>query len=541
MSGDTSTSEPDNYGPTFSARTCLDLLPLLSDEQVDREIKHLLALDPTSTLLRTRFPSSELKKDSLFKSLTKTLCCEVDKISSNFDTVISNFSCSLREAQSHIDQLTNDDKRSTVPAHSSSNPGNAQPLTLDDPVRFLDIDFKDITPESIFESFDFKDGTRESGNRDTLYFGNIGYKYGRYRHEPCPYPNSPIFDTIFDRLKSADPNFTPDNYTCLINRYPDGTSTIPFHHDDEESIVENTNIFTLSFGATRTIRCQNTGMRASSPFEERCFKLEHGSVFTMTHESQSIWCHGISAEVGTVGPRVSFTFRQLCVDKPKREIPRIARPNFTQGRDKCNRILLLTDSILQSCPTNIFSAIPNHKCIKKTNYQLCDIFKFDQEFHCTDIVVISAGVNDLSRHGHTAASLADIVCNGLKSCCSQYPRTKFVYNSILLTKLGWLNTEITEFNKIMYGLCRSIPNLTFFNSHQLLRESRLSYVVDPRGNGVHVTLDAKKLVTRNLVDCLKQLVGFRVTNQGDTGRRIFRGNGVASTVKLVPSRHHSVG
>ena len=114
MSGDTSTSEPGNYGPTFSARTCLDLLPLLSDEQVDREIKYFLALDPTSTLLRTRFPSSELKKDSLFKTLTKILCYEVDKIASNFDTVISNFSCSLREAQSHIDQLTNDDKHSSV-------------------------------------------------------------------------------------------------------------------------------------------------------------------------------------------------------------------------------------------------------------------------------------------------------------------------------------------------------------------------------------------------------------------------------------------
>ena len=137
---------------------------------------------------------------------------------------------------------------------SSSSTGNVQHVTLDDPVRFLNIDFKDITTDSIFENFDFKDGTKESGNRDTLYYGNIGYKYGRYRHEPCPYPNSQIFDTIFDRLKSADPNFTPDNYTCLINHYPDGASTIPFHHDDEVSIVPNTKIFTLSFGATRTIR-----------------------------------------------------------------------------------------------------------------------------------------------------------------------------------------------------------------------------------------------------------------------------------------------
>ena len=544
MSDDTSTSESDNYGPTFSARTCLDLLPLLTDDQVDREIKHFLALDPSSNLLRTRFPSAEHKKDSLYKSLTKTLCSEVDKISNNFDSLISNFSHSLQEAQSHIDELTSDKAPPTsYLSASTSDSGGIQTVNLEDPVCFLNTNFKDITIDSVLDSFDFKDGVKESGNRDTLYFGRIGYKYGRYRHEPCPYPESQIFDTIFDRLKSTDPNFTPENYTCLINHYRDGNSTIPFHHDDEESIVPDTNIFTISFGAMRTIRCQNTGKGAVSPLEERCFKLEHGSVFTMTHKSQSIWCHGISAEVGTVGPRVSFTFRQLCADKPRREIPRISRPTISQGKDKCNtnRILLLTDSMLQSCPTSIFSSIPNHKCIKKTNYQLCDIFKYDQEFHCTDIVIISAGLNDLSRYQHTAASLADTVCSKLKRCCRQYPRTKFVYNSILLTKFGWLNTEITEFNKIMYDLCRSIPNLTFFTSHQLLRESRLRNVLDPRGNGVHVTMDAKKVVTQNLVDCLKRLVGFRVTNLGDAGRRTFRGNGAASTVKFVPSRHHTVG
>ena len=245
--------------------------------------------------------------------------------------------------------------------------------------------------------------------------------------------------------------------------------------------------------------------------QEHVIDLPHGSTHTMSADSQQTWAHEIQADPSITEPRISFTFRHLDplrqlhqtspippIEKPKDELPKIA-----SGSHK--RILFLTDSILSSTPPHMFNKIAGHRCVKKTNYQLLDIFGFEPEFRYSDMVVISCGLNDLSRYNKRAHVLADLVTRRFDECCRNNPNTTFVFNSILLTSYDWLNEEITEFNRIMFELSFQHSNMIFFDSHEILMNSPLipGDVIERRkeygGNGCHITFAAKRLVSNELI------------------------------------------
>ena len=121
------------------------------------------------------------------------------------------------------------------------------------------------------------------------------------------------------------------------------------------------------------------------------------------------------------------------------------------------------------------------------------------------MVVISCGLNDLSRYNKRAHVLADLVTRRFDECCRNNPNTTFVFNSILLTSYDWLNEEITEFNRIMFELSFQHSNMIFFDSHEILMNSPLipGGVIERRkeygGNGCHITFAAKRLVSNELI------------------------------------------
>ena len=168
----------------------------------------------------------------------------------------------------------------------------------------------------------------------------------------------------------------------------------------------------------------------------------------------------------------------------------------------------LTDSIHRNTPENVFEQIPNHTCVKKECYQLSDVFKYENEFEFARTVILSSGVNDLSRYGKTANVLADLVCRKLEACCRKYSDTKFVFNSITHTKgKDWLNREIKIFNDYMYDLSRRLPNLSFFDSHRMIMDNNPDIVWDrsERGNGVHLCYNVRRMIVRGLVDAVGYL------------------------------------
>ena len=71
----------------------------------------------------------------------------------------------------------------------------------------------------------------------------------------------------------------------------------------------------------------------------------------------------------------------------------------------------------------------------------------------------------------------------------------FIFSSVLYTKQDWLNYEIAEFNKIMFELSVTIPNLRFLDTHQSLLDDGMTATVKPEhvrmpedANGQHLTL-----------------------------------------------------
>ena len=145
------------------------------------------------------------------------------------------------------------------------------------------------------------------------------------------------------------------------------------------------------------------------------------------------------------------------------------------------------------------------------------MFNFEPEFKYTDIVIISCGVNDMSRYGKRAHVLADLVTKRFRECCEKNSQTRFVFTSVLSTRYDWLNQEIGNFNRIMFDLCLEVPNLSFFDSHDIIMNSSLvstSSVLLPAdiSNGVHITLAAKKLITHHLVNAV-QLIASTSYNQ----------------------------
>jgi len=192
-----------------------------------------------------------------------------------------------------------------------------------------------------------------------------------------------------------------------------------------------------------------------------------------------------------------FRCSQLVLD-PKPNCP----PPGVCGRDS-RRVLFLTDSILNKFQPHMFRSLAGHTCIKKTNYDLTNFHNYRDEFAYTDVVILSGGINDITRNGHSAESLADIFFARLEECAKMFPDTKFIVNSMIWTKLRYFNDHIDRFNKYLSDFCRKLSNVVFFDSHNFVLENMRRIdgsFYDPADmNGIHVTYRAWRLIGDELV------------------------------------------
>ena len=542
---DTATTQKKKSTPkrsslhTFSAATCIALLPDLDEAKVELEFKYLLSIDSSYSAYKAR--TTREMRDVLLRSLSKGAPIQFNNSLSNLEQLTSNINTTLHTATNAANELRESAAAATnlkaaldsatevltelresartandilklddaVPSEATSRPfsSHAAPSSSNGteypqcPVRLCsDIDI-DIPFEDVRQSIAFNQ--KHPGGRSTAYFGSLPYKYGRFTHHPIPYPESPVFDRVFHELSSL--GVTKEEYTCLCTLYEDGGVTIPLHQDNEKSIDPESTIYTVSFGATRELKVYNT----SGPLKEHSIPLEHGSVHAMSRASQEDWRHGIGRENSVREPRISLTFRRL-LDPSETPLPPSPAPPITrppaQTPSRSSRVLLLTDSILSHTPESVFEQVPGHTCVKRTCYQLCNVFDHEAQFKHASTVIFSNGINDLSRYGKTAHTLMDIVNHRLKQCCKQNPNTNFVFNSITHARdRAWLNHEVDIFNDYIYNLSKIIHNLSFYDSHAMIINENLRTVWDWNGNGIHLCYDVQRLVVRGLVNSVGKL------------------------------------
>jgi alkylated DNA repair dioxygenase AlkB len=95
-------------------------------------------------------------------------------------------------------------------------------------------------------------------------------------------------------------------HSCLLNLYHHGEQGMGWHSDDEASIVAQSPIASLSFGAERRF-CFKHKREARS-----CgITLSHGSLLVMRGATQQCWLHRIPPMKAVKTARINLTFRQM--------------------------------------------------------------------------------------------------------------------------------------------------------------------------------------------------------------------------------------
>ena len=431
---------------------------------------------------------------------------------SKIDTLMNHFSGLLEKAETTLEGYKTEAMRtnadcignSALPSAPAPQPLviSSPPTALPTPVCNLSVNFNDINWIDICKDTNFS----RIGSRSVKYYGASDYGYGPTVHKAKHYPQNATIDHIFTQISEAlqDPSFNKEQVTCLITKYEDGKCHIPFHSDDENKVTGD--IITLSLGASRDLVFRSK----VGPVKQQIHKLDHGCVYVMTRESQNFWEHGILPQPEVQDCRMSLTFRRLSQNAPPRQkIPRIHKPTHkpmvTEQPQPKERLLFLTDSLLRDLPFDL----PNVQCVKREMYQLSKILEHEQYISGSKIVIISSGINDLSRYDHNHHSLSCNFKRNIDYLIEKYPNTTFIFNSLVLTRLSWLNEEIKHFNSFIFELSNSVSKLWFFDSHHIctVLYQKGETIVDPDGNGIHLTVLSKREIARCLATCVRELMG----------------------------------
>jgi alkylated DNA repair dioxygenase AlkB len=94
--------------------------------------------------------------------------------------------------------------------------------------------------------------------------------------------------------------------SCLLNLYHDGDEAMAWHSDDEKSLVKNSTIASLSFGAQR-----NFAFKHKITKEKIGLTLENGSLLIMKDNTQTNWLHSLPKSKKIKTPRINLTFRLM--------------------------------------------------------------------------------------------------------------------------------------------------------------------------------------------------------------------------------------
>ena len=127
------------------------------------------------------------------------------------------------------------------------------------------------------------------------------------------------------------------------------------------------------------------------------------------------------------------------------------------------RVLILSDSKNRTFDCSMFKE--PIVAFRKDLFHLRDIAEHQASIKQSDVVLISAGVNDL-KHGRVdPRSLHDL----LRHFTKQFPKTQFIFDSVSPITLeadpfNDLNDSINYLNELLFQLSLRSPNLKLFDN-----------------------------------------------------------------------------
>lgn len=139
--------------------------------------------------------------------------------------------------------------------------------------------------------------------REVAFYGTkeLEYRYSK------SVKTSLSFTKELLKIKRIVEDISRTNYNaCLLNLYPSGNEGMGWHSENESSIVKNSSIASVSFGAERKFLLKHKTLAYSSSI-----LLEHGSLLVMENETQQYWLHRLPLSKRIQQPRINLTFRQM--------------------------------------------------------------------------------------------------------------------------------------------------------------------------------------------------------------------------------------
>lgn len=136
--------------------------------------------------------------------------------------------------------------------------------------------------------------------------------------------NTPIDDTkaprILKRKRCEDQPIHKSNY-CLIQSYPNNKAGIGWHADSESDLVDESPIFSMSFGTTREFHiCKTVEVDASERQSLIKISLTPGTLLIMAGATQKYYKHRVPVgHKNQNGQRINLTFRTIYEDQGKEQ------------------------------------------------------------------------------------------------------------------------------------------------------------------------------------------------------------------------------
>ena len=146
-------------------------------------------------------------------------------------------------------------------------------------------------------------GKRIVTKRKVAWYGSkdFAYVYSNISRVALPFTGM-----LIDLKKMAETVSGESFNSCLLNLYHDGNEGMGWHSDDENTIVKNSAIASLSFGAERKF-C----FRHKQTKESISLKLGSGSLLLMKGFTQTYWHHALPKTSTIFSPRINLTFRTM--------------------------------------------------------------------------------------------------------------------------------------------------------------------------------------------------------------------------------------
>ena len=333
-------------------------------------------------------------------------------------------------------------------------------------------------------------------NRGVAYYGDIPYSYPGGSHPSRRPPSSLLSTQFFGAVKEmcTKNNLRYEDYnSCMVTLYEGPESCIPAHSDDEPSLIPGSSILTVSIGGTRTVKFR----QRSSDQSQDTLESQHGCCYLMTRSSQDLFTHEVLKPTDDSSPRMSFTFRSLrqvtsAASAPREHNSPHPQPNPNQHHPSQKRVLILSDSKNRQFDCSLFRS-PRIAANRKDLFFLRDLREHKDAISKADIVLISAGVNDLRRNRVRAATLL----NHLRDFTSLYPRTSFLFDSVSplamrADRFNSLNREIDDLNDSLFHFSLQSSNFKLFEN------TRFS-LAHLSTDGIHLTKKGQQVLSESWV------------------------------------------